>query len=126
MPYRLLTLVLCLLVLPPQPLCACRLVGGHGTPASDHPVAKLTTTPGCPCCCHTDPDGDPADCPHAATVAIADSPKPPTVGDLSDAPPTFLPFFVPRITRSPLLGHPPSPPGAGHVPLYLILCDLRN
>ena len=79
MPNRLLTLVLCLLVLMPQHLCACHWIGCHGSSVSDHgngdedarpgdcagsidPAPAAThapagDAPGCSCGCHSHPGG---------------------------------------------------------------------
>ena len=127
MPNRLLTLVLCLLVLLPQQFCTCHLVGGPGKPASDHAAAGTATAPGCPCRCHSDPKGAPSsDCPHAAAVAIADSPKPPALDDLADTPATFLLFTATPIAELAYLRHSPALPWASRVPLYLTFCAFRN
>ena len=153
MPNRLLTLVLCLLVLMPQHLCACHWVGCHGSPASDSAgedgevrtdccarhnepppaegrsgtnVAVTHTPPDCPCCCHSDPAGDPSNCPHAATDAVVDPPKPVAVGDVSDLPLPFLCVALPSAERSTLLDRSHFPPRARPVPLYIIFCSLRN
>lgn len=153
MPNRLLTLVLCLLVLMPQQLCACHWVGCHGSPASDSAgvdgevridccarhnepapaetrsgtnVAVTHTPPDCLCCCHSDPDGDRSNCPHAATDAVADSPKPIAGSDVSDLPFPFPSVSRPSMERSTLLDRAHSPPRAQPVPLYITFCSLRN
>lgn len=155
MPNRLLTLVLCLVVLMPQQLCACHWVGCHGSPVSDpesgdggartcdcaehtkpvstpavsHPTADITVghpAPGCPCCCHSHPDGDPSDCSHSATDAVVDPPKPIAIGDVSDLPVPFLSVALPSAARSTLLDRSHSPPRAHPVPLYITFCSLRN
>lgn len=152
MPNRLLTLVLCLLVLMPQQPCACHWFGCHGSPASDSEgaqgdartdccerhnepvpaegrsgttVAVAHTPHDCPCC-QSHPDGNPSHCPHAATDAVADPPKPVAVGDASELPLPFLSFTIPSADRSALFDRSHSPPRAHPVPLYITFCSWRN
>lgn len=155
MPHRLLTLVLCLLVLMPQQLCACHWVGCHrsaaldpdsgdrggrtcdcaehtepvSAPAVGDPTAEVTVghpAPDCPCSCHSHPGGDQSGCSHSATDAVVDPPKPVAVGEASDLPVRFLSFTIPAAERSALLLPLHAPPRARPIPLYITFCSLQN
>lgn len=150
---RLLTLALCLAVLPPPQFCACHLLAhshpagaaepdaghSHKSTGSCHAHARRSGTPAgrtaevrggsshhaCPCCCHSDTPGDPSDCPHSAREAVAESPEPGAFGD-----PPALPVPFPRASAAPVppahVDHSLFVPGYGRVPLYLAFCSLRN
>lgn len=144
MPNRLLTLVLCLLVLMPQQPCACHWVGCHGSPAPDSegadgdartgccgrhnepvPTAVPHTPPDCPYC-QSHPNGDPSHCPHEAADAVLAPPKPAAVGGASALPLPFPAAALPSAARSTLLDLSHSPPRGHPVPLYITFCSLRN
>lgn len=130
---RILSLVLCLLAVLPQQVCACHLFDSlvaapvhHSNSSLDGDTCDAPAQQEFHCSCHCHESDVAGMCSHISTFAVNDSSKSIAADDFDEGPAVHIAHEASATTDSRLVGLTSPFHRLGRAPIYLVLCNFRN